>query len=162
LFWVFKVNKEVHLLIHLDDLDDYFAVMTKDVYKASMDDLHEPQSLVSIFNHTYNLNLCVYYTLLFRSYYGSGWLLPESNKEHSFDPRRSAWSHKQLPLPAATSLSQLLPPKNSHHPWSLPIQEVIIGDEMAQHRRSAGCLYESPDDTKKMQLEFLSLTSRPL
>jgi hypothetical protein len=38
MFWVFKVDKEVCLLIHLDDSDDDFVVMIKHMYKASMID----------------------------------------------------------------------------------------------------------------------------
>jgi hypothetical protein len=35
MFWVFKVDKEVHLLVHLDDSEDDFVVVTKYMYKAS-------------------------------------------------------------------------------------------------------------------------------
>jgi hypothetical protein len=48
---------------------------------------------------------------------------------------------------------------------SLPIQEVtvIMGDEIAQHKRTAGCLNKTPPgDLKKTRLGFLSLSnSRP-
>ena len=38
IFWVFKVDKEVRLLTNSDDSDDDYAVMTKRMYRASMEE----------------------------------------------------------------------------------------------------------------------------